>query len=49
MLQTILNKNPIFKNNAPFSSCISKNHHWFIENAEDLVISWYVNTQRVRI
>ena len=33
------NKKLIFKSNAPFRSCISKNNNTFIVNAEDLDIS----------
>ena len=32
------NKKAIFRNNAPFRSCISKNNNTIIENAEDLGI-----------
>ena len=32
------NKNKIFKNNAPFRSCISKFNNTIIDNAKD---SWY--------
>ena len=34
------NKKLIFKNNSPFSSCISKNNNTLTENAEDLDIIW---------
>ena len=33
-----INKEPAFKNNAPFRSCISKINNIFIDNAEDLDI-----------
>ena len=33
-----INKKLVFKNNAPFKSCISKINNRFIENAEDLDI-----------
>ena len=32
------NKKVIFKNNAPFRSCITKINNTFIENAEDIDI-----------
>ena len=38
------NKELVFKNNAPFRSCISKINNTFIDNAEDLaiVMSMYI-------
>ena len=33
-----INKEPAFKNNAPFRSCISKINNIFIDNAEDVDI-----------
>ena len=33
-----INKKLIFKNNAPFRSCLSKINNKFIDNAEDLDI-----------
>ena len=38
-----INKNLIFKNNAPFGSCISKLNNTFLENAEniDIVMPMY--------
>ena len=33
------NKKLIFKNNAPFKSCVSKINKTFIDNAEDLDIA----------